>query len=128
VVKVACAPIQMPVDLRTIGCAMLAVLMAVSGSLLIAAFVAGLAVIYRLEWSQAGALRQRRARQATGQCVMCGYDISTLSDENCPECGYWSPRLGPPLPHGARMHWRGGRGGRAGRDQRLSALGCAFGK
>jgi hypothetical protein len=35
--------------------------------------------------------RKRAARRHSGCCVKCGYDISAISGECCPECNYWNP-------------------------------------
>jgi hypothetical protein len=36
-------------------------------------------------------LRLRRAHR----CINCGYDLSSISGDRCPECGYWDPTQPP---------------------------------
>jgi class 3 adenylate cyclase len=47
--------------------------------------------------------RRRRERLAAGVCAVCGYDLRSLLEDRCPECGTTIPRS--PYDHAPKIGW-----------------------
>jgi hypothetical protein len=50
---------------------------------------------YLLSRAERAVGRQHLKLRRAHRCINCGYDLSGVSSDRCPECGYWDPTQPP---------------------------------